>query len=534
MSKLFSDVKLNKPKRNVFDLSHDRKFSMNMGKLIPFFCEEVIPGDSFNVSSEIFLRMAPMVAPIMHRVNVYTHFFFVPNRLVWDNWQKFITGGETYDPNNPVVPPVFPTLDFTSANQEKLNVGTLADYMGVQMAEDAPGIWTGETIKVNALPFRAYQLIFNEFYRDQNLQTPLTIYKSDGYTAAEMAVSTEIRYRNWEKDYFTSALPWTQKGGEVSLPLTGQIPVQLTDDFDGKEQMIVNSSGSGLTGSLSASSGALMENSNHAWLDPNESLQVDLEDANASITVNELRRSIRLQQWLERNARAGSRYIEQILSHFGVVSSDARLQRPEYLGGGKSPVVISEVLQNSQSDDTPQGNMAGHGISVGNTNSFKKFFEEHGYIIGIMSVMPRTGYQQGFRRHFLKDDKFDYFWPEFANLGEQEVYASELFCRSGQENDPYTGKNSVFGYQSRYSEYKFIPSTTHGDFRKLLSGYDKWHMQRIFDPGTEPALNETFVKANPTHRIFAVTDPSYDKLYVQVFNNVKAIRPMPKFGTPTF
>lgn len=536
MSKLFNQVSMRKPGRNVFDLSHERKFSFNMGELIPIFCEEVIPGDTFKMNTEVLMRLAPMVAPIMHRVNVFTHFFYVPNRLVWDNWSKFITGGETYDPNNPASVPVFPTIDILRDEDALIGRGQLADYLGVPNQIPGAPIGVDCRIKLNALPFRAYQLIYNEYYRDQNLQAPLALTKTDGIVSTgEKEILVMKRKRNWEKDYFTSALPWTQKGGEVSIPLSGEVPVSLADPYTANTVKLVDSTGDPSTdGDLNVSSGALRDASTSAaWIDPDGSLITNLEDANAAITVNELRRSIKLQEWLEKNARAGSRYIEQILSHFGVVSSDARLQRPEYLGGGKNPVVISEVLQNSATDTTPQGNMAGHGISAGNQNGFKKFFEEHGYVIGIISVLPRTAYQNGIRRHLLKDDKFDFFWPEFAHLGEQPVYNSEVWLQANIEDDPNNGKNSEFGYQSRYAEYKFIPSSVHGDFAKFTGGLDKWHMGRMFD--SPPMLNDTFISSEDvTHRIFAVTDPSYHKLYCQIYNNVKAIRPMPQFGTPSF
>jgi hypothetical protein len=520
MKPLF-DINLGrKPKRNTFDLSHERKFSMNMGRLVPILCEEVIPGDSWKGKTEVMMRMAPMVAPTMHRVNVYTHFFFVPNRLVWNEWESFITGGVDGDEA-----PVMPWID-AEYNRDVMGTGSLADYLGFKMADDAVTI-NGQ---VNALPFRAYMTIFNEFYRDQNLLDPIEFSLDSGEATDDIIT---LRQRCWEKDYFTSALPWTQRGAEITLPLGDKAPIQF--DMNGYllnysylrgqdgEHVDPNdvsgplhdggAGGGGVTYLTDSASNALI-------VDNSETLSADLSEA-TSATVNELRRAMRLQEWLEKNARGGSRYIEQILSHFGVRSSDARLQRPEFLGGGKSPVVISEVLQTGETATTPQGNMAGHGLSVGNTHEFKKYFEEHGYIIGIMSVLPKTAYQQGIRRHMLKNDKFDYFWPELAHLGEQPVYDSELYA-TGDINS-----GSTFGYQSRYAEYKYIPSSVHG---LLSTDFDFWHMGRTF--GTAPSLNYQFVRSSPTHRIFADTDDQNDKLYVQVYNNLKAIRPIPFFSDP--
>lgn len=511
-NKLFKTVRARRPKRNVFDLSHERKMSMNMGNLVPILCQEVVPGDTFRLNSEVFMRFAPMAAPIMHRVNVYTHFFFVPNRLVYDDWERFITGGV----DGQQLPP-FPTFELGDKVYD-IGKGSLADYLGIPPIDSS-----NIRLKASLLPFRAYTKIYNEYYRDQNLQPEIAINKSGVYSSVDDAAFV-LRRRAWEKDYFTSALPWAQRGGNVMLPIQGTAPVTSNAfptifENDGSPQYSenVNYISSGNAGGLQTSSGASLKIADGQ-------LSADLSQATAT-TINELRRSIRLQEWLEKNARAGSRYIEQILSHFGVKSSDARLQRPEFLGGGKSPVVISEVLQTSSTDETtPQGNMSGHGVAVGNTHSFKKYFEEHGYVIGIMSVLPRTAYQQGVPRHFLKQDKFDYYWPTFAHLGEQPIYNSELFLSVGTDEQNRT----TFGYTPRYAEYKHALSTVHGDFRDNLSF---WHMGRIFTTG--PVLNSTFVQSDPTHGIFMVTDPEVHKLYVQIFHNMRAIRPMPQYGTPT-
>lgn len=524
MNKLFQQIVGNKPRKNAFDLSHERKFSMDMGELVPMLCEDVIPGDTFQINTEVMIRFAPMLAPIMHRINVYTHFFFVPNRLIWDDWEEFITGGPDGD-----LAPIMPTIAIYSGSGWAAN-GSLADYLGYATIALAP-----ENIEVNALPFRAYQLIYNEYYRDQNLIDEIIIEKTSGLGVLDNSTQLSKRTRAWEKDYFTSALPWTQRGGEVSLPMGGNAPIVFNGDYT-KTQRLTDASGNPSNVSVAHIDNVNVDNghtlsdsnSNAAWLDPNGTLDVDLENVTAT-TIEELRRATKLQQWLERNARGGARYIEQILVHFGVTSSDARLQRPEYLGGGKTPVTISEVLQQSGMstvggeliNNTPQGEMTGHGISVGNSHRFKKFFEEHGQVIGIISVLPKTAYMQGTRKHLMKTDKFDYFFPEFAQLGEQPVSSKELF------ND-YVSEETTFGYQSRFAEYKYIPSSVHGDFKENLNF---WHMARDFV--SEPVLNGDFVEADPTTRIFSVLEESNQKLWVSIYHNFKAIRPIPKFNNPS-
>lgn len=518
---IFNQIRANKPRKNVFDLSHEMKLSMDMGKLVPFVCQEVVPGDKFRVNTEIMMRLAPMIAPVMHRVNVFTHYFFVPNRLLWNSWEDFITGGKDGTLN-----PVYPTINLSAAaTAGLLEVGSLADYFGIPPMAS----YTGDT-NISALPFRAYQLIYNEYYRDQNLSDPVDFSLESGniLDAEELTDLMFLRNRCWEKDYFTSALPFAQRGGDVNLPLSGGTADVYVDELDSTHSPVFrNRTGGTVTGgsptlAQGTTTTVALNDSNNQDLayDPDGTLKVDLDEA-TSVTINDLRRSARLQEWLERNARGGARYIEQILSHFGVKSSDARLQRPEYLGGGKSPVVISEVLQTSSSDDTtPQANMAGHGIAVGNSHRFARFFEEHGLIIGVLSVLPRTSYQDGIPKYFLKNDKFDFYFPEFAHLGEQEIVNAELYAQS---DDP----DGVFGYTPRYAEYKYVPGAVRGDFRASLNF---WHLGREFS--STPPLNDEFVTADPSKRIFAVQDSGVHSLWLQIYNNIRAIRPMPKFGTP--
>lgn len=525
---IFSKISARRPKKNKFDLSHERKMSIPMGKLVPILVQDAVPGDSFRVSSEIFLRMAPLLAPIMHRINVYTHYFFVPNRLVWNEWEDFITGGKNGSAQ-PVAPYFKPGP--TGTSQGLYKPGTLFDYMGLPTLDPADN--PADYPKVSSIPFRAYQLIYNEYYRDQNLSDPIDIPLTSGEENDFNRLVT-LRNRAWEKDYFTSALPWAQRGGEVEVPFGATADVNYSEvstvknpdgtlmDFEG--YLGTTSGAFGLPGELYGGKTNPQNYQGQARIENIDSIDID----GSPININDLRRSAKLQEWLEKNARGGARYIEQILSHFGVKSSDARLQRPEYLGGGRQPVSISEVLQTYQDEEVqsnPLGTMGGHGVSVGRSNGFKSFFEEHGYVIGIMSVLPKSAYQQGIPRHYSRETKFDYFWPEFAHIGEQEIKNKELFV--SQTIDP---KNEeTFGYAPRYSEYKYMPSTVHGQMRKSLA---YWHLGRVFD--NQPVLNENFVqtKTDDFTRIFAVEDDEH--MYVQLYNKIDALRPMPYFGTPTF
>jgi len=479
-----------------------------MGDLIPILVQDYIPHDKFRVNTEIFMRLAPMIAPVMHRVNVYVHYFEVPYRLLFDNWEDFITGGE-----DGLAEPTFPKFFVDQNSAPHFGKGSLADYLGI------PPIPEGATLlnplTISALPFRAYQLIYNEYYRDQNLSPKVPLNKTASIDQDEIANICAMRQRAWEKDYFTSCLPWAQKGGEVGIPV----------DFNYKDvSEYYTETGATVTAPEIAVQNSELETGGNV-----KGRVENLENEGVSVNINELRKANRLQEWLEKNARGGSRYSESVWNHFGIKTKDSRIQRPTYLGGGKAPVTISEVLNQAGSQGADPalqavGEMAGHGTSVGNSNRFKQTFTEHGLILGIMSTIPRTAYQQGISRHFTKFDKFQYAWPSFAHLGEQEVHTSELY-------HDYTvappAEPKVFGYQSRYSEYKFQQSSVHGDFRDNLS---YWHMGQIYEG--EPALNDTFVTSNPTHRIFAVEETDTDKLYVQLYNNVKAVRPLPLFGTP--
>lgn len=561
MANLFNSIRVKPPKLNRFNLSHDVKLTGKFGKLIPILCVPTLPGDVFKMNSEILVRLAPMVAPIMTKVNVYTHFFFVPNRLVWSHWKDFITGGENGEDDH-----LYPQINLRVGG-DFFKSGSLADYLNFPTPINNQNIWPGKNVYLDALPFRAYQLIWNEYYRDQSLMDEVDIMKDvDGIVNAVVnGTSNEqkamallkLASRSWQKDYFTSALPFAQRGEEVELPIGGTAdliydqdnyaepagdPLGFVHNVDGTNPIDGTNIAAGELGRIKAGSQYAILNQNAGSGDQRISVKlygsdldkiingVDLSNA-TSATINELRRAIKAQEFLEVAARGGSRYIEQIFSYFGVRSSDARLQRPEFLGGGKSPIMISDVLQTSQTTDTSaQATPSGHGISVQNSHRFKYRCEEHGYLIGIMSIMPKAAYMQGMPRIYRKTDRLDYYWPQFAHLGEQEIKNEEIYYDYWTKNPP-VDPEGTFGYTPRYAEYKTIQDSIHGDFRGSLSF---WHMARNF--GNAPQLNADFLTnvEDAANRVFNVVDENVDKIWCNIHHNLVALRKMPKYGTPHF
>lgn len=501
-------------RRSLHSLSHFRNFTGNIGEMIPCGLVEVLPGDTFQHATSLLVRTTPLVAPVMHPCHVRVHHFFVPHRLVWNDWENFITGGP-----DGLNASTFPTITVNSGSG--FANGSLADYLGVPTGVD--------DLPCSALPFRAYALVYNEWFRDQDLDTALTIDLTDG---ADTTTNQTLQTVCWEKDYFTSARPWTQKGTVVSLPLgsSATVMTNATDLRSGAGnvmQMLKASSGNAPDANRHMavhSSGAVGQGSTtlavEAGLYPSN-LYADLTNATAS-TINDLREAIQLQAYKEARALYGSRYVEY-LRYLGIRGSDARLQRPELLGSGRQTIQFSEVLQQAPTTSgtpiTGVGSMMGHGIAATRSNRYRRFFEEHGYVMSIMSVVPKSMYVTGLFRHWSRTTKEDFWQRELEGIGAQEILNKELYWAD-------TGPNDVFGYQDRYDEYRRCESSVHGDFRG--STLDDWHFGRIFS--SDVALNSAFVKATQITRPFQST--STDTLLVMAMHSLQARRLVKKVGTP--
>lgn len=500
---IFNTVQVDNPTRNYFDLSHEVKLTCDMGPLIPTLVMECVPGDKFKIGCESLLRFSPLVSPVMHEINVFNHYWFIPFRLLWPNWEEYITNSA--DPL-----PAFPTFP---CGDGTWFAGGLMDYFGLPDPTGQP-----EVVQISAMAHAAYQCTYHEWYRDENLVPEFDFELINGSNAGNIELPV-LRKRAWEKDYFTAALPFAQKGQPVNVPIGTLQDVEVRRDTAGIPGT------SEFTPSGGTYPGVLTVGVEQSPDVSGDVLYAATSDLNLeSTTINDLRRAFRLQEWLEIQARAGSRYVETILGHFGVRSSDKRLQRPEYITGTKSPVRISEVLQTSQTDGTPQANMAGHGVAYTAGKYGSYYCEEHGLVLGIMSVIPKPAYQNGIPKFFLKtNDPFDFYWPKFANIGEQPVLVDEIFAYQSDGQD-------TWGYVPRYSEYKFMPSRTCGEFRSTL---DYWTLTRQFT--TTPGLNQEFIEVDPaeSERIFAVEDAPNAHLYVTIYHKISALRKMPVYGTPT-
>ena len=487
-------------KRSKFSLSHTHLFSCDMGELIPCGLFEVLPGDSIQQSTNMLVRASPLLAPVMHPVDVRIHHWYVPYRIIWDDFEDFITGG----PDG---------MDASAYPVRSGGVvqGTLADYLGVP-----PGI--DSALPRSALPFRAYQLIWNENYRDQDLETAAAISTASG---TDVTTSGALQNCDWEKDYFTSARPWEQKGPAITIPLGTSAPV-VTNNTPPTFEQVTNTTEANLWGNTGISEarrsvGGVVTNwpvSDEIIFGSQSGLTADLSSASA-ITINLLREALALQRFEEARARFGSRYVEY-LRYLGVRSSDARLQRPEYLGGGRQTISFSEVLQTAEGTD-PVGSLKGHGIAGVRSNRYRRYFEEHGIVMSLMSVRPKTIYMQGMNRIFNRRAKEDFWQKELEGIGQQEVLQKEVYVMSATPD-------AVFGYQDRYDEYRRNESRVSGEFR--TSTLNHCHFAREF--ASDPALNATFVKSVPTDRTFAV--PSEDVLYIYAKHSIQARRLVAQTG----
>lgn len=546
---LFTKVKTPNVPLNKFDLSYENLLSAGMGKLYPILCKEMLPGDRFRVKSDVLIRAMPMTSPVYGNLKAYIHYFFVPNRLVWSNWEEFITGGENGEDTH--VPPYTYIEDFLSdslvrdvesgADGETKPFtglqGSLCDFFGLPSFYNFDGSLPSDKTPISLLPFRAYSLIWNEYYRDQNVDDEIDIKKDvDGYvTASSDKFSFDyhlIRRRRWLKDYFTSALPTPQRGPDVSLPIIdsgsaivadGNLYLKGTGTV-GTNDILVPDRGSVAESEFTIASAPQDAPGVPSIGGTQYSKGLKLQQGSLiSATINDLRQAIALQRFYEISARAGSRYIETILGHFHVKSSDARLQRPEYIGGGVTPITISEVPQTSATDETsPQGNLAGRGLGFGRTNQAIYRAEEHGYLIGILSIIPEPVYYQGINKSFSRLQRDQYYWPSFAHLGEQPIQKSELFVGLDSTNR----YPLLFGYAPRYAEYKYSPNEIHGLLRSSLSN---WTFARKLDAAN---LNSEFLEVPAVNNPFAVQDDT-DKFVIWISHNIDALRPMPFFGTPS-
>lgn len=512
MTHSFSQVPSAEIPRSKFDRSHGFKTTMNAGYLVPFYVDEALPGDTFNMNLTVFGRMATPLKPIMDNLFCDFFFFAVPNRLVWDNWQKF--NGEQRDPDDStdfLVPQTTAPAPDGYANQ------SLQDYLGL------PTLVDGFTH--SALFTRAYNLIWNEWFRDQNLQDSVVVDLDDG---PDSPTDYVLLRRGKRHDYFTSCLPWPQKGPAVELPLTGNAPVigngvamQMYNAANSPTPLQIYNPG---TGQNIGPTNSLTVGQQMKW-GTVTGLEADLTNITAA-TINELRQAFQIQKLYERDARGGTRYTEIIRAHFGVISPDARLQRPEYLGGGSVPINVNPIAQtsNTPTSGTPQGNLAAMGTLTAKGVGFTKSFTEHSIIIGLCEIRSDLNYQQGLNRMWSRRTRWDFYWPALSHIGEQAVLNKEIYTQGTSTDD------EVFGYQERFAEYRYYPSQVTGKFRSNdPQSLDIWHLAEDFS--ALPVLNEEFIVDDPpVDRVIAV--PTEPQFLMDMFMRYHCARPMPVYSVP--